>query len=307
MTRPYLQVSEDVRSALAEGKGVVALESTILAHGMPYPRNVETAHQVEAAVRASGSVPATIAILGGVPRIGLTSQEIERLGRGGPTIAKVSTRDLAVIVARQRDGATTVAATSRLAALAGIAVFATGGIGGVHRGAEKSFDVSADLHELAQSNVAVVTAGAKAILDLGLTLEVLESLGVPVIGYGTDEFPAFYSRMSGFAVPMRCDKPGEIAATMRAKRSLGLSGALVVANPIPREAEITHAEIAPVIAAAVAEAGRRGISGKEVTPFLLAEIGRATGGRSLAANIALVVNNARLAGEIARHYAEAAP
>ncbi len=305
MTNPHLQVSEEVRSALAEGRGVVALESTILAHGMPYPRNVETAHAVEAAVREAGAVPATIAILDGVPRVGLTGTELERIGSRGEAIAKVSTRDLAFIVARQLDGATTVAATSRLSALAGIAVFATGGIGGVHRGAHQSFDVSADLHELAQSNVAVVTAGAKAILDLGLTLEVLESLGVPVIGYGTDEFPAFYSRTSGFPVPMRCDGPGEVAALLHAKWSMGLKGAVIVANPIPPEAEIPEAEIAPVIAAAVAEADRRGIGGKEVTPFLLAEIARATEGRSLAANIALVVNNARLAGAIARHHAGA--
>ena len=298
-----LSLTEEVRHALAERRPVVALESTIIAHGMPYPQNVETARQVEEIVREAGSVPATIAIIGGVMKVGLSGGELERFGREGRSIAKVSVRDLPFIVARGLDGATTVASTMRIAAMAGIRVFATGGIGGVHRGAEMTFDISADMTEFAESSVAVVTAGAKAILDLGLTLETLETLGVPVIGLGTDEFPAFYSRRSGHAVPMRCNSVGEIASVMRAKWEMGLKGGIVVANPIPAEAEIPAAEIAPVIEAALRKAAARGIHGKETTPFLLAEIASVTGGRSLAANIALVRNNARVAGSIAMAYA----
>lgn len=298
-----LSLTEEVRHALAERRPVVALESTIIAHGMPYPQNVETARQVEEIVREAGSVPATIAIIGGVMKVGLSGGELERFGREGRSIAKVSVRDLPFIVARGLDGATTVASTMRIAAMAGIRVFATGGIGGVHRGAEMTFDISADMTEFAESSVAVVTAGAKAILDLGLTLETLETLGVPVIGLCTDEFPAFYSRRSGHAVPMRCDSAGEIAGVMRAKWEMGLKGGIVVANPIPAEAEIPAAEIAPVIEAALRKAAARGIHGKETTPFLLAEIAGVTGGRSLAANIALVRNNARVAGSIAVAYA----
>ncbi len=282
----------------------MALESTIIAHGMPYPQNAATAREVEAIVREAGAVPATIAILDGDAKVGLTDVELETLGRKGKDIRKVSTRDIAHAIARRQDGATTVAATMRLAAMAGIAVFATGGIGGVHRGAEQSFDISADLTEIAQSNVAVVTAGAKAILDLDLTLEKLETLGVPVIGYGTDEFPAFYSRESGCGVAMRCDTAAEVAAVMHAKWSMGLNGGIVVANPIPEADEIPASEIIPAIKAALNQAREKNIRGKEVTPFLLAEIARITEGRSLKANIALVKNNARLAAEIAVQYAK---
>jgi pseudouridylate synthase len=298
-----LNIAPEVKDALARGDAVVALESTIIAHGMPYPDNVRTAREVEQIVRDGGAVPATIAILQGRIHIGLSPNELEYLGREGRNIRKVSVRDLPFVVARKLDGATTVASTMRLAAMAGIHVFATGGIGGVHRGAEKSFDISADMTEFAESNVAVVTAGAKAILDLALTLETLETLGVPVVGYGTDEFPAFYSRRSGHHVPMRCDTPGELAALMTAKWDMGLRGGVVVANPIPADAEIAAVEIAPVIAAAVKAAEERGIIGKDLTPFLLAEIAGVTGGRSLTANIALAKNNARIGAAIAVAFA----
>ncbi|MFN4141570.1 pseudouridine-5'-phosphate glycosidase [Aestuariivirga sp.] len=299
-----LAVSEEIREALRRRAAVVALESTIIAHGMPYPQNVETARSLEAIIREGGAVPATIAILGGDVKVGLSADELDRLGREGMRIAKVSVRDLPYVVAMKRDGATTVASTMRIAALAGIHVFATGGIGGVHRGAEKTFDISADLTEFARSGVAVVTAGAKAILDLGLTLETLETLGVPVIGLGTDDFPAFYSRASGHAVPMSCATPKEVARVMHAKWEMGLDGGIVVANPIPTEAEIPAEEIAPVIAAAVSKADAQGIAGKALTPFLLAEIAGVTAGRSLAANIALVKHNARMAAALAVAYAE---
>lgn len=298
-----LSMTEEVRRALAARRPVVALESTIIAHGMPYPQNVETARQVEEIVREAGAVPATIAIIGGALKVGLSGGELDRFGREGRSIAKVSVRDLPFVVARGLDGATTVASTMRIAAMAGIRVFATGGIGGVHRGAEVTFDISADMTEFAESSVAVVTAGAKAILDLGLTLETLETLGVPVIGLGTDEFPAFYSRRSGHGLPMRCDSAGEIAGVMRAKWEMGLKGGIVVANPIPADAEIPAAEIAPVIEAALRKAAAKGIRGKETTPFLLAEIAGVTEGRSLAANIALVRNNARVAAAIAVAFA----
>jgi pseudouridine-5'-phosphate glycosidase len=289
----------EVASALAKGNPVVALESTIIAHGMPFPENLAMARQVEDIIRQNGAVPATIAIVDGTLRAGLSAAELERFASEGPSIAKVSVRDMPFIVARRLMGATTVASTMRIAAMAGIHVFATGGIGGVHRGADRNFDISADMTEFAESSVAVVTAGAKAILDLGLTLETLETLGVPVIGLGTDEFPAFYSRQSGHAVPMRCDTPAEVAAVARAKWQMGLKGGLVVANPIPQADEIPAAEIAPAIEAAVAEASRRGIGGKEVTPFLLKRMAEITAGRSLTANIALVYNNARVAAQIA--------
>jgi len=298
-----LMITNDVRDALSRGGAVVALESTIIAHGMPYPDNVRTAREVEQIVREGGAVPATIAILQGRIHIGLSPDELEYLGREGRNIAKVSVRDLPFAVAMKRDGATTVASTMRLAAMAGIHVFATGGIGGVHRGAEDSFDISADMTEFAESNVAVVTAGAKAILDLALTLETLETLGVPVVGYGTDEFPAFYSRRSGHTVPMRCDTPDELAALMKAKWEMGLRGGVVVANPIPQGSEIPADEIAPVIAAAVKSADERGIIGKDLTPFLLAEIAGVTGGRSLTANIALAKNNAEVGAAIAVAFA----
>lgn len=303
MTYP-LSITDEVRTALQSGRPVVALESTIIAHGMPYPQNVETAREVEGIVRANGAAPATIAIIGGELKVGLSPQELDRFGREGRSIAKVSVRDLPFIVAQKLDGATTVASTMRIAAMAGIHVFATGGIGGVHRGAERTFDISADMTEFAASDVAVVTAGAKAILDLALTLETLETLGVPVIGLGTTEFPAFYSRQSGHAVPMSCATPAGIAAVMRAKWAMGLKGGVVVANPIPVAAEIPAAEIAPVIEAAVRKAEAEGVAGKNLTPFLLAEIAGVTAGRSLAANIALAKHNAKVAADIAVAFAE---
>ena len=296
-------LSPEVSAALAARQPVVALESTIIAHGMAYPANVETALAVEQVVRSHGAVPATIAIIGGKLKAGLSREEIERFGQEGPNIMKVSVRDLPFVAGRGLDGATTVAATMRIAAMAGIPVFATGGMGGVHRGAGETFDVSADLTEMTRSNVALVTAGAKAILDLPLTLERLETDGVPVVGYRTGEFPAFYSRSSGLKVPMRAETPGEVAAIMRSKWELGLEGAVVVANPIPEADEIPASEIEPVITAALAEAARLGIRGKDVTPFLLAEIVKATKGRSLQANIALVKNNAKVACEIAAAFA----
>jgi pseudouridine-5'-phosphate glycosidase len=270
---------------------------------MAYPANVETALSVEQVVRDHGAVPATIAVIAGKMKAGLSREEIERFGKEGSGIMKVSVRDLPFVAGRGLDGATTVASTMRIAAMAGIPVFATGGMGGVHRGAGDNFDISADLTEMTQSNVALVTAGAKAILDLPLTLERLETDGVPVIGYGTGEFPAFYSRSSGLKVPMQADTPSEVAAIMRSKWVLGLEGAIVIANPIPEADEIPASEIEPVIAAALAEADRLGIRGKDVTPFLLAEIVKATKGRSLQANIALVKNNAKVAAEIAAAYA----
>ncbi len=296
-------LSPEVSSAMSAGRPVVALESTIIAHGMAYPANVETATAVEQVVRFHGAVPATIAVIGGKLKAGLSAEEIEMFGQSGPEIMKVSVRDLPFVVGRGLDGATTVAATMRIAAMAGIPVFATGGMGGVHRGAGETFDVSADLTEMTRSNVALVTAGAKAILDLPLTLERLETDGVPVVGYRTEEFPAFYSRSSGLKVPMRADSAEEVAGIMRSKWALGLTGAIIVANPIPEADEIPAAEIEPVIAAALQKTDRLGISGKDVTPFLLAEIAKTTKGRSLQANIALVKNNAKVAAEIAVAYA----
>jgi pseudouridylate synthase len=301
-----IEYSAEVAAARAEGRAIVALESTIIAHGMPYPQNVETARAVEAIIRDKGAVPATIAVIGGKLKAGLSAEELDRFGRDGPAIRKVSTRDLADVVAKGLDGATTVASTMRIAALAGIAVFATGGIGGVHRGAATSFDISADMGEFGQSNVAVVTAGAKAILDLALTLEMLETMGVPVVGFGCDEFPAFYSRDSGLAVPMRCDTAAEVAQMMKAKWAMGLAGGVVVANPIPGAFEIPAAEIAPWIDEALAAASAEGVRGKAVTPFLLARLAQKTGGRSLAANIALVRNNAAVAADIALAFRELA-
>jgi pseudouridine-5'-phosphate glycosidase len=298
-----LVILPEMREALAVGMPVVALESTIITHGMPAPRNLETARQVEEEVRAAGALPATIAILDGRIRIGLEAAELERLA-DEKEVAKVSRADLPAVLAAGGVGSTTVAATMICAELAGIRVFATGGIGGVHRGAGESFDVSADLQELARTPVAVVCAGAKAILDLAKTLEVLETFGVPVIGYGCDELPAFYSRGSGLLVPLRRDSAAEIAAVMATKWRLGLGGGLVVANPIPREAEIPAAEIAGHIETALAEAARQGVQGKAVTPFLLARLEQLTGGASLEANVALVRSNARLAAEIAGAFAE---
>ena len=296
---PYLDISPEVQEALAAGKPVVALESTIISHGMPYPQNVETALNVERIIRENGAVPATIAIIKGRLKAGLSADEIEYLGRKGYDVTKASRRDLPVLVARGADGATTVATTMIIAAMAGIRVFATGGVGGVHRGAEVTMDISADLEELAQTPVLVVCAGAKSILDLGLTLEYLETKGVPVIGYGTDELPAFYTRKSGFGVDYRLDTPEEVAAAFRAKLTMELKGGMLVTNPIPEEYSMDPDVINKAIDDAVAEANAKGIKGKQTTPFLLARIKDITGGDSLASNIRLVYNNARLAAQIA--------
>ena len=295
----YLDCSPEVAAALAEGKPVVALESTIISHGMPYPQNVETALKVEATIRENGAVPATIAIIGGRLKAGLTPEEIEYLGKKGRGVAKASRRDLPVLVARKQDGATTVTTTMIIAAMAGIKVFATGGIGGVHRGAETTMDISADLEELAMTPVMVICAGAKSILDLGLTLEYLETKGVPVIGYGTEELPAFYTRKSGFKVDYRVDTPEELAAAFRAKMEMGLKGGMLVTNPIPEEFSMDPKRINAAIDQAIQECNENGIHGKETTPFLLARIKDITGGDSLASNIQLVLNNARLAAKTA--------
>ncbi|MEZ5770881.1 MAG: pseudouridine-5'-phosphate glycosidase [Defluviimonas denitrificans] len=300
MTTPLpLTFSPEVAEASAAGAPIVALESTIITHGMPFPQNLETARRVEDTVRAAGAVPATIAVMGGAIHAGLDAATLEVLART-PDALKLSRADLAACLAAGRTGATTVAATMICAHLAGIEVFATGGIGGVHRGAEDSFDISADLHELAQTPVTVVAAGAKAILDLPKTLEVLETLGVPVIAYGQDEFPAFWSRSSGLPAPLRMDSAAEIAAAHALKARLGLKGGQLVANPILEADELPRAVILPHIEAALAEADAKGIAAKAVTPFLLQRIFELTGGRSLDANIALVLNNARLAAGIAR-------
>jgi pseudouridine-5'-phosphate glycosidase len=301
-TIPFLDVHPEVAAALAAQRPVVALESTIIAHGMPYPDNVATALQVEAEVRAHGAVPATIAIVQGRLKVGLAPAEIEQLGQGGRDVVKVSRRDMAFVVAAGQTGATTVASTMLIAAMAGIRVFATGGIGGVHRGAAQSFDISADLLELAQTPVAVVCAGIKSILDLGLTLEYLETHGVPVVGYQTDNLPAFYTRDSGFKVDYRLDSPAAIAAALQAQWRMGLQGGVVVANPIPDAFAMPRTAIDAAIAQALQEALAQGIRGKESTPFLLARVSEITGGDSLASNIQLVLNNARLAAAIACAY-----
>ena len=298
---PMLALSEEVRDALAGRRPVVALESTIISHGMPYPRNVQMATEVEGIIRDGGATPATIAVLGGVPRIGLSRDELQTLA-SDESVAKVSLRDLPQVIARRGHGATTVASTMRLAALAGIPVFVTGGLGGVHRGGATSMDISADLTELGQTNVAVISAGVKSILDIGLTLEVLETLGVPVVGFGTDEFPAFYSRSSGHPAPLRADTVEQLAALMRAKWALGLGGAISIANPVPVEDEIPSGEIGGLIELALAESDERGIHGKDITPFLLGRIVELSGGRSLETNIALVRNNARLGAALAVAY-----
>lgn len=290
--------SPEVAAALDAGRAVVALESTIITHGMPWPRNLDTARQVEQAVRDAGAVPATIAVLEGQLHIGLTDAALEQLARS-KAVAKLSRADMAVCIAEGRTGATTVAATMIAAALAGIEVFATGGIGGVHKGAETSFDISADLQELAATRVSVIAAGAKAILDLPKTLEVLETLGVPVIAYGQDALPAFWSRDSGLKAPLRMDSPDQIARAHRMRARLDLPGGQLIANPIPLDAEIPLGDLAPIIAQATADADALGISGKAVTPFLLQRIFDLTGGASLEANIALVLNNARLGAAVA--------
>ncbi len=294
----FLTIGDEVASALAARKPVVALETTILSHGMPYPRNLETANDVERIVREAGAVPATIAILGGRIRVGLTAAELERVGTA-KDVLKLSRADLPYALAAGKDGATTVAATMICAHLAGIRVFATGGIGGVHRGFERTMDVSADLEELARTPVVVVCAGAKALLDLPRTLELLETLGVPAIAYGSDEFPAFWSRQSGLRAPLRLDSPAEIARFANVKRDLGLTGATLIVNPIPEPDEIPSTEMARHIEIAVSEAQKAGVSGKAVTPWLLDRILQSTGGKSLEANVALVKNNARLAALIA--------
>ena len=296
---PYLDISPEVRSALEAGKPVVGLESTIISHGMPYPKNVETALLVEQTIRDAGATPATIAVIGGRLKAGLTHDEIEYLGKAGRGVAKASRRDLPVLVGRGADGATTVATTMLIANMAGISVFATGGIGGVHRGAETTMDISADLEELAQTPVMVVCAGAKAILDLGLTLEYLETKGVPVIGYGTEELPAFYTRKSGFGVDYRVDSPEELAAIFKAQRDLDYKGGMLVTNPIPEEYAMDKTIIDAAIEKALSEAKEQGIHGKETTPFLLAKVVELTGGDSLESNIKLVLNNAKVAARTA--------
>ena len=298
----YLDIHPEVAQALAEGKPVVALESTIISHGMPYPQNVETALNVEEIIRQHGAVPATIAIIGGRLKAGLSREEIEYFGKKGQAIHKVSRRDLAVLCARGEDGATTVATTMIIAHMAGIKVFATGGIGGVHRGAETTMDISADLEELAQTPVMVVCAGAKSILDLRLTLEYLETKGVPVIGYGTEELPAFYTRQSGFKVDYRIDTPAELAAAFKASYAMGLPGGMLVTNPIPEEYSMPADVINAAIDQAIAEANTKGIHGKATTPFLLARVAELTGGDSLASNIRLVYNNAKVAALTAVEY-----
>ena len=300
---PPLHYSPEVADARAKGLPIVALESTIITHGMPFPQNVETARLVEAEVRANGAVPATIAIMDHKIHIGLTAEELDQLGQA-KGVAKLSRADLAACLATGGTGATTVAATMICADLAGISVFATGGIGGVHRGAETSFDISADLRELSETPVTVVAAGAKAILDLPKTLEVLETLGVPVIAFGQDDFPAFWSRSSGLKAPLRMDNAAVIAKAHLMRGTLGLPGGQLVANPIPPAAEIPRDEILPHIEAALIEAEAKGIAAKSVTPFLLQRIFELTEGRSLASNIALVLNNARLAAQIAREIAD---
>jgi pseudouridine-5'-phosphate glycosidase len=299
LSRSFLDVSPEVQQALDSGQGVVALESTIISHGMPYPQNVATARQVEAEVRAHGAVPATVAIVNGRLKAGLGADEIEALGRAGPRMAKVSRRDMGLVVAAGQTGATTVAATMVIAALAGIQVFATGGIGGVHRGAGESFDISADLLELARTPVGVVCAGVKSILDVRLTLEVLETHGVPVVGYGTDRLPAFFARDSGFGVDARLDTPAQVARALQAQWAMGLRGGMVIANPVPEVHALPREVIDAAIEAALRDAAAQGVTGKAVTPFLLARVNELTGGNSLAANIALILNNARLAAAIA--------
>lgn len=298
MTHPYLQISEEVQQALQEGRPVVALESTIISHGMPWPRNVETAREVESIIREQGAVPATIAILDGKPCIGLDGTALDLLGNTRD-VWKVSLRELPYVIAAKKHGATTVAATMRLAAMAGIRVFVTGGIGGVHRGATATLDISTDLTEMARTNVAVISAGVKSILDIGLTLEALETLGIPVVTYGSDDFPSFYSRKSGYASPLRLDDAGALAAMLHAKWEMGLEGAVLIANPVPSAYEVPFEQMEEHIAAALQAAEQQGVKGKDTTPFLLRYLAVRTGGESLAANIALVKNNAKLGGQLA--------
>lgn len=299
LDKSLVQLSPEVEAALKEGRPIVALESTIISHGMPYPQNVETALECERICRENGAVPATCAIIGGKLCAGLTPDQIDYLGKEGLKVTKASRRDIPMLVAKKMDGATTVAATMIVAAAAGISVFATGGIGGVHRGAETTMDISADLEELARTPVCVVCAGAKSILDLALTMEYLETKGVTVIGYGTDELPAFFTRKSGHKLPWRADKPQEIADAIKAQKALGYNGGTLVANPIPEEYSMDADFIQNAINNAVVEAESLGIKGKETTPFLLAKIKEITAGSSLEANIALVFNNVKVAAQIA--------
>ncbi len=302
MLEQYLEIKPEVKKALEEGRPVVSLESTIISHGMPYPDNVKTALEVEKIVRDNGAIPATIAILNGKLKVGLTEEEIEYLGKKGAQVIKTSRRDIPFIVAGKLDGATTVASTMIISALAGVKVFATGGIGGVHRGAQETFDISADLEELAQTEVAVVCAGAKAILDLKLTLEYLETHGVPVVGFKTEELPAFYTRKSGLGVDYKVENENELAKALKAKWDLGLAGGVVVANPIPEEYEMDYDTITSAIENAIEEAKANGIKGKETTPFLLSKVKEATGGESLESNIQLVYNNAKVAARLANEF-----
>lgn len=300
----YVVISEEVKAALDADKPVVALESTIISHGMPYPQNVATALNVEQVVRDNGAVPATIAIIGGKLKVGLSRDEIEYLGKKGLDVIKCSRRDLPIVVAKGLDGATTVATTMIIAAMAGVKVFATGGIGGVHRGASETFDISADLQELAQTEVTVVCAGVKSILDIGLTLEYLETQGVTVLGYGTDHLPAFYLRDSGFGVDARVDNGTEVADMMKAKWTMALRGGFIVGNPVPEEFEENREQVTAAIEQALHELEDQGIKGKDSTPFLLARVKDLTGGDSLETNIQLVYNNAKVAAEIAVAYSE---
>lgn len=304
METKYLEIAPEVRKALANGDPVVALESTIISHGMPYPQNVETAIRVEEIVRENGAVPATTAIIGGKLKCGLKKEEIEYLGKKGLEVTKCSRRDIPMAIARRLDGATTVATTMIIANMAGVSIFATGGIGGVHRGAQETMDISADLEELANTPVMVVCAGAKAILDIPLTLEYLETKGVPVLGYQTDKLPAFYTRKSAFNVDYRVDSPEEAAKAFEAQRGAGLHTGMLMANPIPEEFSMDEEMINNAIEAAVKEAEEKGIKGKESTPFLLSKVKDITGGSSLEANIELVFNNAKVAAQIAKAYCE---
>ncbi|MBQ7509159.1 MAG: pseudouridine-5'-phosphate glycosidase [Spirochaetales bacterium] len=301
----HLDLTAEVRQALEDGKPVVALESTIISHGMPYPKNVQTALAVEKTIRENGAVPATVAIIGGRLKAGLTADELEYFGKKGTAITKVSRRDIPGIVAKGQDGATTVAATMMIAAMAGIKVFATGGIGGVHRGAENTMDISADLDEFTKTPVMVVCAGAKAILDLNLTMEYLETKGIPVYCYRTDELPAFYTRNSGIRAPFRADSARELADIWKAKTELGIQGGFIVANPIPREYSMDPVRINGAIDEAISEMNALGIRGKETTPYLLDKVQKLTGGESLESNIRLVLNNAALAAQIACELAKA--
>lgn len=303
MYKQYLDINQEVAEALKEGRPVVALESTIISHGMPYPENVEMAQKVEQIIRENGAVPATIGIIGGRLKAGLTSEELEYMAKT-PGVIKASRRDLPFIVAKKLDGATTVASTMIIAEMAGIKVFVTGGIGGVHRGAEQTMDISADLQELANTNVAVVCAGAKSILDIALTLEYLETNGVPVVGYQTEEFPAFYTRKSGFKVDYMVENEEQTAAALKAKWEMNLKGGVVIANPIPQEHELDYYLISEAIEKALVEAKEQGIKGKESTPFLLGKVKAITAGKSLKANLELVYNNAKVGAKIAKSLAE---